>query len=112
MGRKIGSLTPLALHILVALSDGPRHGYAVIRDIEERTSGALNLRSGTLYVALQRLTEAGMIEEVAAPPESTDARRKFFALTEAGRGAALREMRSLERLVADAQRRLGSAVIE
>ncbi|MEM1247534.1 MAG: PadR family transcriptional regulator [Acidobacteriota bacterium] len=112
MGRKIGSLTPLALHILVALSDGPRHGYAVIRDIEERTSGALNLRSGTLYVALQRLTEAGMIEEVASPPESTDARRKFFALTEAGRGAALREMRSLERLVADAQRRLGSAVIE
>ncbi len=112
MSRKIGELTPLALHILVALSDGPRHGYAVIRDIEERTSGALNLRSGTLYVALQRLSDAGMIEEVAAPPESTDARRKYFALTPAGRGAAMREMRSLGRLVADAQRRLGGPVAE
>ena len=112
MSRKIGELTPLALHILVALSDGPRHGYAVIRDIEERTDGALNVRSGTLYVALQRLRDSGMIEEVAPPPDSTDARRKFFALTEAGKGAALREMRSLGRLVADAQRRLGDTVTE
>lgn len=112
MGKKVGELTPLALHILVALSQGPRHGYAVIRDIEERTDGALNLRSGTLYVALQRLSDSGLIEEVQPPPDSTDARRKFFALTASGRGAAQREMRSLERLVLDAQRRLRDPVAE
>lgn len=108
MGRKIGSLTPLALHIMVALSEGPKHGYAVIRDIEDRTDGASSLRSGTLYVALQRLAEDGLIEEVDGPA-SGDTRRKFFQLTRSGRRAALRDVEVLGTLLRDARRRFGVA---
>jgi DNA-binding PadR family transcriptional regulator len=97
-------LTHLALQVLVALAPGARHGYAVIRDIEERTGGELRLRSGTLYVALQRLVEEGLIEE--APPEpGSDPRRRYYALTPEGRAAAEAEVGRLGRLVGDARRR-------
>ena len=109
MSRKIGNLTPLALHILVALSQGSRHGYAIIQDIEERTGGAANLRSGTLYVALQRLADGGLIEEVDAPADSSDTRRKFFRLTDDGRRAALRDVEVLGTLIRDAKQRFGVA---
>lgn len=99
-----GPLTNLALHVLVALAPEPRHGYAVILDIEERTGGELRVRSGTLYVTLQRLVEEGLIEEAPAEP-GADARRRYYALTPAGRAAAEAEIGRLGRLVGDARRR-------
>jgi DNA-binding PadR family transcriptional regulator len=101
-------LTLLALHLLVALAPGPRHGYAVIRDIEDRTGGELRVRSGTLYVALQRLVDENLIEEAPGEP-GADARRRYYRLTDAGREAAEAEVVRLGRLVGDARRRFGVA---
>lgn len=110
MGRKIETLTPLALHVLVALADEPRHGYAVIKDIEQRTGGRLSVRSGTLYVTLQRLLDGDLIEETADPDaESGDARRRCYRLTERGRRIAEDEIASLGQLLDAARRRLGLA---
>ena len=108
MARQIGSLTPLALHVLVALAEGPRHGYAILRDIEERTAGALSLRSGTLYLTLRRLRDDGLLEEAPPPAESSDTRRRYFALTDTGRRLARREVEVLGTLLRDARSRLGS----
>ncbi|HUP25241.1 MAG TPA: PadR family transcriptional regulator [Thermoanaerobaculia bacterium] len=108
MQENTGPLTVLALHVLIALATEPRHGYAVIRDIEDRTGGELRVRSGTLYVALQRLAHEGLIEE--APAEAgADPRRRYYRLTDSGRAAAEAEVSRLGRLVGDARRRFGFA---
>ncbi|MGH7506607.1 MAG: PadR family transcriptional regulator [Longimicrobiales bacterium] len=96
-------LTPLGdlpFHILLALGDGPAHGYAIGKDIEARTDGRLDPTTGALYQALKRLAEEGLIAPEAEPPApSPDARRKYFALTKAGRRAVAAEARRLESLV-------------
>ena len=94
-------LTDLALNILMALGSGPLHGYGIIKDIEERSRVESGLRSGTLYTALQRLADEGLIASVAAPPgeEGGDARRKYFGLTPLGREVAALELRRLRSLV-------------
>ena len=92
-------LGDLPFHILLALGDGPAHGYAIGKDVEERSQGRLDPTTGALYQALRRLSEAGLLEPVAQPPETSDARRKYFALTPAGRRAAEEEARRLEALV-------------
>ncbi|HVS65046.1 MAG TPA: PadR family transcriptional regulator [Thermoanaerobaculia bacterium] len=99
-------LTPLALHVLVALGNGELHGYGIIKDIEERTDGGLTLRSGTLYTALQRLLEAGWIED-APPPDAAavDPRRRYYRITELGRAVAAAESARLARMLADARER-------
>ena len=76
-------LTNLAFHILLALADEPRHGYAIIQDIEERTDGAMRLRSGTLYTAFQRLEQAGLIAEAGRrpAPDRDDQRRRYYEIT-------------------------------
>jgi DNA-binding PadR family transcriptional regulator len=99
-------LTPLAFHVLVALGEENRHGYGIIKDIEERTDGALSLRSGTLYTALQRLLEAGWIDDTPAPGSpGVDPRRRYYRLTTLGRAVASAESVRLQRLVADARAR-------
>ena len=93
-------MTELALHVLLALADGPAHGYAIGKDIEARSAGRLDPTTGALYQALKRLSESKLIE--AAPPpagDSGDARRKYFAITRAGRAAAADELERLERIV-------------
>lgn len=94
-------LTDLALNILMALGSGPLHGYGIIKDIEGRSGVQSGLRSGTLYTALQRLSDEGLIESVATPPdeEGGDTRRKYFALTALGREVAALELRRLRSLV-------------
>jgi DNA-binding PadR family transcriptional regulator len=91
-------LSDLAFHILLALGEGPSHGYAIGKDIEERSGGRLDPTTGALYQVLRRLTEDGLIEPSVAP-RATDARRKYFALTVAGRSAAGAEAQRLESLV-------------
>jgi DNA-binding PadR family transcriptional regulator len=92
-------LGDLPFHILLALGDGPAHGYAIGKEIEARSDGRLDPTTGALYQALKRLSEDGLVEPAAAPTETADARRKYFALTPAGRRAAAGEAARLEELV-------------
>ena len=99
-------LTNLAFQVLLALGQGPLHGYAIIRDIEERTDGRLSVRSGTLYTMIQRLQEDGMVEDAPPPDElQVDSRRKYYRITSAGRRAAGVEAERLTELLAVARAR-------
>lgn len=97
------SLLPLplaAFHILVALADDDRHGYAVIKDVEARTGGSLKLSAGTLYRSIERMLGQGLIREVTSPAgEGDDERRRYYRITPFGRSVAMAEARRLERLV-------------
>jgi DNA-binding PadR family transcriptional regulator len=92
-------------HILVALADGERHGYSIMREVSDRTRGTIRLSPSTLYSAIRRLLEEGLIEELAErpDPEHDDERRRYYRLTKAGRRVAADEARHLERLLSDAR---------
>jgi DNA-binding PadR family transcriptional regulator len=98
------ALSDLAFHVLLALGGGPRHGYAIGRDVEEQSRGRLDPTTGALYQALRRLTEAGLVASVKGP-DDCDARRKYFGLTPAGRRAAKAEAERLHGLIRSARRR-------
>jgi len=100
-------LSPRVFQVLISLADRPRHGYAVIRDVEQRTEGGIRLTASTLYDALARLAEQGWIEEVEAPASAGDhdARRRYYRLTELGRQVARLEARRLERVIETARER-------
>jgi DNA-binding PadR family transcriptional regulator len=95
-----------AFHILVALSDGDRHGYAIMQDVAERTGGAFRLNPGTLYTTIRRLLEQGLLEELdeRPDPEEDDERRRYYRLTAFGRAVARAETARLDRLVTLAKR--------
>ena len=93
-------LTPAVFHILLALTDGPRHGYAIMQAAESTAGTAMG--PGTIYGTLERLESAGMVKEVAG---SAAGRRRLFALQPAGRAALREEARRLSRLVALVQAR-------
>lgn len=95
--KTIDSLTPLSAAILFALAGGASHGYAIIREIETMTGGEMRPNTGSMYLALHRLLEDGLIEESSGPGE--DARRRYYRLTEAGRSAAKAEARRLAQLL-------------
>ena len=97
-------MTELTLQVLLALGSGPAHGYAIGKDIESRTGGRLDPATGALYQALRRLSDAGLIRQVASP-DTADARRKYFALTAQGRAAAADELARLRGLVDLGRRR-------
>ena len=97
-------LSDLAFHILLALGEGPSHGYAIGKDVETRSSGRLDPTTGALYQALRRLTDDGLISPAEAP-EDADPRRKYFALTREGRRAAAKEAERLDALVRTARQR-------
>jgi DNA-binding PadR family transcriptional regulator len=90
-----------ALLILGSLADGDRHGYAIKKDIVERTGGEVRLGSTTLYRLLGQLLDAGLIEEARTrpAPQLDDERRRYFHLTAAGRRALAAELRILERVL-------------
>ncbi len=101
-------MTTRTLQILLALADGPLHGYGIKQAVEERTDGEVRLGSGTLYEAVHRLVTAGRIEEVDAPaeePSSGGPPRRFYALTPAGREALVDELRRMEGVVRFARTR-------
>jgi DNA-binding PadR family transcriptional regulator len=98
------ALSPQVFQILLSLADGPKHGYAIITDVRARTAGEVTLTASTLYDALSRLVDDRAIEEVAAPPGADrDSRRRYYALTAAGRDAARVEVGRLERALASAR---------
>jgi DNA-binding PadR family transcriptional regulator len=102
--RQGRALTDLAFHILIALGEGPAHGYAIGKDVATQSGGRLDPSTGALYQALHRLKEEGLIAS-AEPPERSDERRKYFQLTRVGRRAAEAETRRLEALVRTARKR-------
>src|SRR4029453_5518600 len=81
-------LTPLAFQVLLALADTDRHGYAIIREVEDRSDGLIALRTGTLYTMLQRLSAERLIEESDRRPArgDDDERGGFYRPTVPGRG--------------------------
>jgi DNA-binding PadR family transcriptional regulator len=97
-------LSDLAFHVLLALGEGPSHGYAIGKEVEQRSGGRLDPTTGTLYQALQQLTVAGLIAPAKSPP-NTDERRKYFALTAQGRQAVVAEVGRLDALVRVARKR-------
>ena len=100
-------LPPATFHILVALADDDRHGYAVIQDIAARTGGELKLSAGTLYRSIQRMLEQGLIVETheRPAPELDDERRRYYRITSFGRAVARAEARRLAQLVKMARAR-------
>lgn len=94
-------LPPVTFHILVALADGDRHGYAIIQDVETRTDGELRLGAGTLYRSIHRMLEQGLIAESNRRPARAldDERRRYYRLTPFGTAVARAETRRLAQLV-------------
>ena len=98
-----------AFHIMLALADGERHGYSIIKEVEEETEGAVRLGPGTLYRMLKQLLDDGWIAEVDRLDDN-DPRRRYYRLTPRGKKAAQVEAARLARLVRIARaRRLLSA---
>jgi DNA-binding PadR family transcriptional regulator len=90
-------LTAVAFEILLALVEGERHGYAIMQAVEDQTGGVLKLHPGTLYRALARLNEAGLLEELERPADQgDDERRRYFRLTGLGQKVAAAEAKRLE----------------
>lgn len=94
-------LPPVTFHILLALADGERHGYAIIQEVAERTDGQVRLGAGTLYRSIQRMQEQGLIEESRRrpDPEEDDERRRYYGMTTFGESVARAEARRLTQLV-------------
>jgi len=94
-------LPPATFHILLALADEDRHGYAIIQDVAARTGGELKLSAGTLYRSIQRMLEQGLIVETRdrPAPEDDDERRRYYRITADGTAAAKAETRRLGQLV-------------
>ena len=94
-------LPPITFHILMALADEDRHGYAIIQDVAARTDGAVTLGAGTLYRSMQRMLEQGLIAEVRErpAPELDDERRRYYRLTPFGLEVARAEAARLTNLI-------------
>src|SRR5918996_3661907 len=94
-------LPPAAFHILPALADGDRHGYAIMQEVEARTGGELRLSAGTLYRSIQRMIEQDLIVEIheRPAPEFDDERRRYYRITKFGEAVARAEARRLQNLV-------------
>ena len=105
--KALPPLSPAVFHILLALSAGDRHGYAIMKEAAEQSEGRVRLGPGTLYRSIQNLLSAGWIEEAEerADPASSDERRRYYRLTGVGREVVANEARRLSDLVRIARRR-------
>ena len=98
-------LTPAMLHVMLALADGEKHGYAIIKDVARRTNGDVVIGAGTLYALVKRLLADGLIVESNERPDPAldDERRRYYRLSPFGREVAAAEIERLETLVAHAR---------
>lgn len=94
-------LPPATFHILLAVADDDRHGYAIIQEVEARTDGAVKLSAGTLYRSVQRMLEQDLIAETSErpAPELDDERRRYYRITPFGRTVARAEAERLSQLI-------------
>ncbi len=98
-------LSQAAIHILIAIGPGERHGYAIMSEVERMTGGAMRIGPGTLYTTIRRMLADGLIEESEERPDPAldDKRRRYYRMTAAGRVVAATEVRRLAALVASAK---------
>ena len=98
-------LRPVEFQILLVLAQGDRHGYAIIQAAAEQTAGQMRLETGTLYRALRRLADAGLVRPSARrpAPDLDDERRRYFSITPLGRQVAAAEARRMASLVETAR---------
>ena len=100
-------LRPVVFQVLLSLADGERHGYAIVRDIAERSSARMQLEPGNLYRTLRFMLEQGLIEESERrpAPEADDERRRYYRITRFGFRVAQAEALRLAELVREARAR-------
>jgi DNA-binding PadR family transcriptional regulator len=100
-------LTPAVFYILLALAGGERHGYEIMKQVKQDSSGQVKMGTGTLYGSLKRMLADGFIEEAGDRPDPAldDERRRYYRLTELGRRAMSAELKRYAEVVAVAQRR-------
>jgi DNA-binding PadR family transcriptional regulator len=98
-------LTPAIAHILLALADEDRHGYAILQEVAARTEGEVKLSAGTLYRSIHRMLEDGLVVELRErpAPEDDDERRRYYRITPFGAAVARAEARRLASLVRQAR---------
>lgn len=90
-------LTPAVFHILLALADGEKHGYAIMKEVETSTNGQVSMGPGTLYGSIKRMLKAGLVAETDDRPDPAldDARRRYYELTAYGRRVLRAELERL-----------------
>jgi DNA-binding PadR family transcriptional regulator len=93
-------LKPLVFEVLLALADEPRHGWTLVREVEDRLGGA-SILPGNFYRTLRRLLADGLIEEAVAADDDADPRRRYYRLTAGGEQVARNEAKRLQALVSD-----------
>lgn len=102
--QRLLPLPSAAFHILVALADGDRHGYAIMQDVAAGTDGGLKLNPGTLYTTIRRLLEQGLVIELDERPDpDDDERRRYYRLTDNGRAVARAEAMRLQQALSFAR---------
>lgn len=94
-------LTPAVSHIMLSLAGGEKHGYAIMREVEEMTDGHLTMGPGTLYGSIKRMLGAGLVEETDPPPDDEDGseRRRYYRLTGLGETVLSAEVARLDAMV-------------
>jgi DNA-binding PadR family transcriptional regulator len=96
-------LPPPVFHILIALWDGEKHGYAIMQDVRERTGGSVKMGPGTLYGSIKRMLELGLMEEIPSKAVKGDERRRVYRITKLGRQTAQAEARRLAEVLEQAR---------
>ena len=96
-------LTPAVFHIQLALADEPKHGYSIMKTVEQHSGGKVSMGPGTLYGTLKRMLKAGLVEEIDGPPEPADERRRYYRLTPFGRRVLRAEAERLAAVLRVAQ---------
>ena len=99
--RDLTPLTPAVFHILLALADGPKHGYAIMKEVETVTEGQIRMGPGTLYGSIKRMLASSLIVEVdeRPDPERDDERRRYYKLTGFGSDVLTAEAQRLSDLI-------------
>lgn len=100
-------LSPIVFHMMLALADGEKHGYRIMKAVEEDTDGQMTIRVGSLYGTIRRMIDAGLIEETdeRPDPELDDERRRYYRLTGLGEKVLSAEVKRLDHLLALARQR-------
>ncbi len=95
-------LSPAMFHVLVALADGEKHGYAILKDVHRTTGGRVRLGPGTLYAVIKRFVDEGLIAESEERPDPAldDERRRYYRLLDSGRQVVLAEIARMEQAIA------------
>ncbi len=104
-------LKAVDFHLLLALVEGPLHGYALAQRMREESEGQVKMMPGNLYAVIRRMHRKGWVTETAERPHGDDQRRRYFGLTETGRQLLAAEGRRMARMATTVSRRLHSTVV-